>query len=156
MASESIRTAGCSSPTGKTTGSRSSARYGEYLAEWTDVRRPARHLHRRDDLVYVAELSWFPGEVSSRLGPVTEYLPARLSIYDIDGNLLLRWADPDPTKAGYFTAPHGIWVDNEGSIYLAEVADIWSVSRGFAPLSPSTPEVCPGLIRLGKGAAGSA
>jgi hypothetical protein len=60
-------------------------------------------------------------------------LPARLSIYDIEGNVLLRWADPDPTKDGYFTAPHGIWVDSEGSIYLAEVAGIWSVARGFAP-----------------------
>jgi streptogramin lyase len=106
---------------------------GEYLTEWTDVRRPQDIFIDDDDLVYIAELSWFPGEVSYRLGPVTEYLPARLSIYDIDGHLLLRWADPDPTKAGYFTAPHGIWVDNEGSIYLAEVADIWSVARGYAP-----------------------
>jgi hypothetical protein len=106
---------------------------GEYLTEWTDVRRPQDIFIDRDNLVYVAELSWYPGETSARLGPITEYLPARLSIYDIEGNLLLRWADPDPTKDGYFTAPHGIWVDSEGSIYLAEVADIWSVSRGFAP-----------------------
>jgi hypothetical protein len=106
---------------------------GEYLTEWTDVQRPQDIYIDEDDLVYVAELSWFPGEHSSRLGAVTELLPARLSIYDIEGNLLLRWADPDPTKHGYFTAPHGIWVDNEGSIYLAEVAGIWSIARGFAP-----------------------
>jgi DNA-binding beta-propeller fold protein YncE len=106
---------------------------GRYLNEWTDVRRPQDIFIDHNDLVYVAELSWYPGERSGRLGPVTEYLPARLSIYDIEGNLLLRWADPDPTKDGYFTAPHGIWVDNEGSIYLAEVAEIWSVSRGYAP-----------------------
>jgi hypothetical protein len=56
-----------------------------------------------------------------------------LSVYDIEGNVLLRWSDPDPTKHGYFTAPHGIWVDSEGSIYLAEVAEIWSVARGYAP-----------------------
>ena len=103
------------------------------MAEWTDVQRPQDIFIDNDDLVYVAELSWYPGERSSRLGPVTEYLPARLSIYDIDGNLLLRWADPDPTKDGYFTAPHGIWVDGEGSIYLAEVAEIWAIARGFAP-----------------------
>ena len=107
--------------------------HGEYMAEWTDVQRPQDIFIDNDDLVYVAELSWYPGERSSRLGPVTEYLPARLSIYDIDGNLLLRWADPDPTKDGYFTAPHGIWVDSEGSIYLAEVAEIWAIARGFAP-----------------------
>jgi hypothetical protein len=106
---------------------------GRYLAEWTDVQRPQDIFIDEDDLVYVAELSWFPGESSCRLGPITEFLPARLSIYDIEGNLLLRWADPDPTKDGYFTAPHGIWVDSEGSIYLAEVAGIWSIARGFAP-----------------------
>lgn len=105
---------------------------GAYLTEWTDVQRPQDIFIDEDDLVYVAELSWFPGESSDRRGPITEYLPARLSIYDIDGNLLLRWADPRP-QAGYFTAPHGIWVDSEGSIYLAEVAEIWSVARGYAP-----------------------
>ena len=107
--------------------------YGEYLTEWTDVRRPQDIFIDGDDLVYVAELSWYAGERSARLGPIAEYLPARLSIYDIEGNVLLRWGDPDPTKKGYFTAPHGIWVDNEGSIYLAEVAAIWAIARGFAP-----------------------
>jgi len=107
--------------------------HGTYLGEWTDVRRPQDIFIDEDDLVYVAELSWYVGERSWRLGPIDEYLPARLSIYDIEGNVLLRWADPDPTKDCYFTAPHGIWVDSEGSIYLAEVAGIWSVARGFAP-----------------------
>jgi hypothetical protein len=106
---------------------------GDYLAEWTDVQRPQDIFIDGDDLVYVAELSWFPGERSGRLGAVTELLPARLSIYDIEGSLLLRWADPDPTKEGYFTAPHGIWVDSEGSIYLVEVPAIWSIARGYAP-----------------------
>lgn len=106
---------------------------GDYLAEWTDVQRPQDIFIDGDDRVYVAELSWFPGEQSRRLGAVTELLPARLSIYDIEGSLLLRWADPDPTKDGYFTAPHGIWVDREGSIYLVEVPEIWSIARGYAP-----------------------
>jgi NHL repeat len=112
---------------------------GEYMSEWTDVQRPQDIFIDGDDLVYVAELSWFPGERSWRLGLVAEYLPARLSIYDIEGNVLLRWADPDPTKNGYFSAPHGIWVDNERSIYLSEVAGIWSVPRGYAP--PDAPRL---------------
>jgi hypothetical protein len=106
-----------------------------YLTEWTDVRRPQDIFIDNDDLVYVAELSWYEGETSSRLGPITDYLPARLTIYDIDGHVLLRWSDPDPTKPGYFIAPHGIWVDSAGSIYLAEVTQIWAIDRGFAPPS---------------------
>lgn len=50
--------------------------YGEYLTEWTDVRRPQDIFIDEDDVVYVAELSWFPGERSYRLGPIVEFLPA--------------------------------------------------------------------------------
>lgn len=105
---------------------------GVYLDEWTDVRRP-QDVVVAGGVVYVAELSWFPGECSARLGPVSEYLAARMSLYDLEGNLLLRWSDDDPSKAGFFTSPHGIWVDGEGSLYVAEVADIWAVAQGYAP-----------------------
>jgi sugar lactone lactonase YvrE len=108
---------------------------GVYLEEWTDIRRPQDIFIDGDGLVYVAELSWFVGEESFRLGPIHEYLPARLSIFDPQGNLLLRWSDPDPTKDGYFTSPHGIWLDSEGSIYLAEVTEIWAVERGHASVT---------------------
>jgi DNA-binding beta-propeller fold protein YncE len=106
---------------------------GEYLSEWTDVQRPQDIFIDKDNLVYVGELVYRKGHVSSRRGPIAEEEASRISIYDIEGNLLLRWSDPDPTKAGYFIAPHGIWVDGEGSIYLAEVTDTIGVSRGFAP-----------------------
>jgi NHL repeat len=105
---------------------------GEYLTEWTDVQRP-QDIFIRDGLVYVGELVWRKGAVSCRRGPVLDEEPARLSIYDLDGNVLLRWADSDPTKAGYFIAPHGIWLDDEGSIYLAEVTDTIGVRPGLAP-----------------------
>jgi hypothetical protein len=85
-----------------------------------------------DGLIYVAELSRFKGEESSRLGTINEYLPARMSIFAPDGELLLRWSDPDSTKDGYFTSVHGIWVDSEGSLYVAEVTEIWAVERGHA------------------------
>jgi streptogramin lyase len=103
---------------------------GTYLSEWVDVQRPQYLYIDDDDLVYVAELSWFPGQQSHRRGPRTEYEPARVSIYDLEGNVLLRWSDPDPSREGYFVAPHSIWVDREGSIYLAEVTHTVAVMRG--------------------------
>jgi sugar lactone lactonase YvrE len=106
---------------------------GTYLTEWDQVQRPCDIFIDGANLVYVAELSWYKGEHSLRHGPVSRDEPARLSIYDIDGHLLVRWADPDPTKPGYFVAPHGVWVDSEGSIYLAEVPHTWAVKRGYAP-----------------------
>jgi DNA-binding beta-propeller fold protein YncE len=106
---------------------------GNYLDEWLDVQRPQDIYIDDAGLVYIGELVYRKGEVSSRRGPILEEEPSRLSIFDLDGNLLLRWSDPDPTKAGYFIAPHGIWVDNEGSIYLAEVTNTIGVSKGLAP-----------------------
>jgi hypothetical protein len=106
---------------------------GQYITEWTDVRRPQDIFVDDADLVYVAELSWFPGERSGRLGVTNEYLPARLSIYDIDGNVLLRWSDADATKPGFFTSPHSICVDGDGAIYVGEVPTVWAIARGYAP-----------------------
>ena len=55
-----------------------------------------------------------------------------MSIFTSEGELLLRWSDPDSTKPGYFIAPHDVWVGSDGALYVAEVTEIWSVPRGFA------------------------
>lgn len=110
---------------------------GEYITEWTDVQRP-QDIFIQDGLVYVAELGWIKGLVSARRGPILEEEPGRLSIFDMEGNLLSRWSDGDPTRPGYFIAPHGISVDDEGSIYLAEVTYTIGVSRGRAPADAHT------------------
>ena len=106
---------------------------GAFLDEWLDVQRPQDIFIDANGLVYVGELVWRAGDVSSRRGPIETEECSRLSIYDLEGNVLLRWGDSDPTKDGHFIAPHGIWVDSEGSIYLAEVTNTIGVSRGLAP-----------------------
>ncbi len=131
----SAPTAASSWPIARTTACRSSRPNGQLLSEWTDIRRPQEIAFDAAGRVYVAELSWFPGEVSGRLGPVAEYLPARLSIFTPAGDLLLRWSDPDSGKPGYFIAPHDVWVDDEGAIYVSEVTEVWAVPRGYASLA---------------------
>lgn len=105
---------------------------GQFIEQWTDIQRPQDIFVDEDGLIYVAELSRFPGETSHRLGHINDYMPARMSIFSPEGELLLRWSDPDSTKAGYFTSIHGIWVDSEGSLFVAEVTEIWAVERGHA------------------------
>lgn len=105
---------------------------GEYLSEWTDVQRP-QDIFIKDGLVYIGELVYHKGDASFRRGPILEEEPSRISIFDLDGNVLLRWSDPDLTKDGYFIAPHGIWLDDEGSIYMAEVTNTIGVRPGLAP-----------------------
>ncbi|MCC7105208.1 MAG: hypothetical protein IT307_08710 [Chloroflexi bacterium] len=106
---------------------------GEYLAEWTNVQRPSGIYIDANDRVYVGELVWRKGMKSYRIGTYADEQPARVSIYDIEGNLLLRWGGPDAAAPGNFVAPHGIWVDDEGSIYLGEVTKTIGVSQGYVP-----------------------
>jgi DNA-binding beta-propeller fold protein YncE len=104
---------------------------GEYLTEWTDVRRPQDIFIDSEGLVYIAELSYPRGSMSKRYGIAEHHVPGRISIFDPEGGLILRWEDEEPGKPGYFFAPHGIWVDSEGSIYLAEVVDTIAKSQGL-------------------------
>jgi sugar lactone lactonase YvrE len=109
---------------------------GAYLTEWHDVQRPQDIFIDKDEKVYVGELVWRKGMTSFRNGPVAEEKPARLSIFDINGNVLLRWGSgvgPDAAAPGQFVAPHGIWVDDQGSIYMAEVTDTIGVRPGIVP-----------------------
>ena len=42
-------------------------------------------------------------------------------------------ATPTRRPDGCFIAPHGIWVDDEGSLYMAEVTDTVGVRGGLCP-----------------------
>jgi sugar lactone lactonase YvrE len=109
---------------------------GEFLTEWLDVQRPQDIFIDADDRVYVGELVWREGQRSFRRGPIETEEAARLSIFDIEGNVLLRWGSargPDAAEPGQFVAPHGIWVDDRGDIYMAEVTATIGVRPGIVP-----------------------
>ena len=67
---------------------------GDYLTQWTGFSRPCDIYIDRDDAVFIPELDGF------------------ISITDLDGNILARWAGP--TGAG----AHAIWLDSRGDIYI--------------------------------------
>lgn len=105
---------------------------GAFIAEWTQVSRPAQVFIDPDDRIYVAEIGWrvglFPGV--EPLDPVGAYV----SVLDLDGNVLDRWGGgEDPCEPGAFYAPHDIWVDRFGDIYVGEVT--WSAGgrKGLIP-----------------------
>ena len=107
---------------------------GEYLTEWTDVQRPTQIFVDRDGLVYVSELWWRVGQHSYRHGPIERERPPRLSIYDGDGRLLARWGGgPDRCAPGDFCAPHGLYVDSRGDLYVGEVAYTFAGKFGLVP-----------------------
>ena len=96
---------------------------GVYRGEWTDVARPCQLYIDRDGWVYVAELGFRAGRWAGTGPPPPGAPGGRVSIFDRTGRLHARWGGgDDPCAAGDFFAPHGIWVDSQGSIYVAEVA----------------------------------
>lgn len=106
---------------------------GEYLTEWDHVTRPDDLFIDDSGILFVAEL----GEIAGR-SPDTEILPhmphASVCLLDLDGELITRFGEEDPVLPGNFFAPHGIWADSKGDLYVAEVVYSGGANRGLVPL----------------------
>lgn len=107
---------------------------GAYLGEWTDVARPCQIYIDSQGWLYVAELGFragrWPGTGPAEPGATG----GRVSIFDRHGKVHARWGGGDhPTAPGDFCAPHGIWVDSRGDLYVSEVSYAGGVSQGLVP-----------------------
>ena len=112
---------------------------GEFLDQWTDVARPCEVFIDSDDRVFVAELGWHAGLPD----PQPDRTGGRVSIFSSSGELLSRFGGgKDPYQPGDFIAPHDIWVDSHGDIYVGEVTMSAAVSRGLVK------EDCPSLQKF--------
>jgi DNA-binding beta-propeller fold protein YncE len=114
----------------------------KFLAQWTDVARPCQVFLDAAGIAYVAELGYIAG-----MWPGTSAPPGgsggRVSVFDLTGKLIARWGGgANPMAAGDFFAPHGIWVDSQGSIYVGEVT--WSAGGGKGMV----PGDCPSLQKF--------
>jgi DNA-binding beta-propeller fold protein YncE len=78
---------------------------GAYLDMWPGFLQPCKIYVAPDDIMYVAELG------------------ARVSILDLDGNVLGRWGGERSHAPGQFWGPHGIWADSNGDVYVSEVLE---------------------------------
>jgi DNA-binding beta-propeller fold protein YncE len=95
---------------------------GQFLSQWTDVARPMEVFIDEQDSVYVAEVGWRAGLFPWQSAPGPESVGARLSIFTLEGELVARWGGShDPCAPGDFFAPHDVWVDRHGDIYVGEV-----------------------------------
>jgi DNA-binding beta-propeller fold protein YncE len=113
---------------------------GVYQGEWTDVARPCQvFIDQRAGLIYVAELGFRAGRWPGT-GPAEPGAPGgRVSVFDRNGVLQARWGGSDnPGSPGDFFAPHGIWVDSRGDLYVAEVIMSGGGRAGLVPVSCHT------------------
>ncbi len=88
---------------------------GKFIAMWSNVHRPDA-MTLWGGHIYVGELNAIGGFDSPNMGH-------RVDVFDLDGELVCRFGAADEGEGpGEFVAPHGIAVDSEGSLYVAEVS----------------------------------
>lgn len=104
---------------------------GKFLTEWTHVARPMQVFIDRDDNVYIAETGYMAG-LYPWTKPPEPMVGASLSVFTRDGKLQCRWGDwKNPCGVGNFFAPHDLWIDSHGDIYVGEVTMSAGGNRGL-------------------------
>ena len=71
---------------------------GEFLSQWTDLKRPCDFYIDADGAVFVPELD------------------ALITVLSIDGEVLASWQSPTTTGRG--DGGHAVWVDSHGDVYI--------------------------------------
>jgi DNA-binding beta-propeller fold protein YncE len=105
---------------------------GEFLNEWTEIARPCQVHIDGAGFFYVAEVGYKAGMYSGVEPPEPNATGGRVSIFAPDGELQSRWGGgDDPCAPGDFFAPHDVWVDAEGSVYVSEVTLSAGGNRGL-------------------------
>jgi len=87
---------------------------GGYVEEWPGLARPCDIYIDRRGLVYVAELM------------------SRVSILSLKGEVLTRMGGEKIFAPGQFVAPHCLWKDSRGCLYVGEVLDGQRIQK-FVP-----------------------
>ena len=107
---------------------------GKFLSAWTDVVRPCQVFIDGQGNVYVAELGFRAGMWPGTTAPSGNVPGGRVSVVDQHGKLQARWGGGEnPCAPGDFFAPHGIWCDSRGDLYVAEVIMSAGGNRGLVP-----------------------
>lgn len=76
---------------------------GEYITKLTGVKQPVDLVVDSDGVRYVGELQH------------------RITILDENDQVIARIGGESKSEPGYFVAPHTVWFDSEGSLYIGEV-----------------------------------
>jgi sugar lactone lactonase YvrE len=96
---------------------------GRHLATWTGLRRPTSAIEDANGRIYVGELAYRVGENSVSMGDIATELPARLTIFDLEGRVVSQHTElPGPDGTQPLVAPHGVAIDSKGNLYIAEVS----------------------------------
>jgi DNA-binding beta-propeller fold protein YncE len=128
---------------------------GEFLQIWDWVSRPTDLFIDDQETIYIAELGFKVGNMPSRhfrtryYGPPGHEPVARVTLCTPDGEIIHRFGGAEALLPGNFIAPHGLWCDSEGSLYVGEVTQTSGGGRFYAPDNPLTAHCFQKFIRRG-------
>ena len=89
---------------------------GAFVDQITNMHRPCA-LYIHNDKLYVGELGYgmSVNQNVPNIGP-------RISVYNLNKELLFRWGEGFGNNPNQLYAPHSIAIDDDGNIYLGEVS----------------------------------
>lgn len=90
---------------------------GEFITMWEGFRQPTDLFIDAEDNLYVSELQH------------------RVSIVNLDGEVLARLGEEKSDETGQFVAPHAVWTDSQNSLYVGEVLEGQRIQK-FRRLRP--------------------
>ena len=90
---------------------------GKFITQWTNMQKPQGFYMGQDGFIYTTEKP-----VKRHDGRPLDFLPPKVSIWNTDCKLLIRWGGEDLAKPGNFFAPDGIWSDARGDLYIGELS----------------------------------
>ena len=115
---------------------------GLFLNMWTWVNRPNDIFIDDQDQIHIAELGWSK-PVRTRIhdcamcnAPAGHDPIARVTVCDPDGKIIARVGGHNPLLPGNFIAPHGLWCDSGGDLYVGEVILRGGAISHLAPFKP--------------------
>ena len=104
-------------------------RNGDFETLWANVHRPCAIYIDHNELIYVAELGF--GTLISKAVP---NIGPRVTVLNNQGQVLQRIGDLGyGLEPGQFIAPHGLCLDSNCNIYVAEVASTAMSHHGTPP-----------------------
>jgi streptogramin lyase len=115
---------------------------GMFIQSWDWLNRPSDIFIDDQDMIHVAELGWSKPSGAHvhydyMQSPPCGHDPiARVTVCDPDGKIVSRIGGFNPILPGNFCAPHGLWCDGHGDLYVGEVILKGGAVRHFAPLTP--------------------
>jgi DNA-binding beta-propeller fold protein YncE len=107
---------------------------GEFITLWPEVYIPSDVLITEEDHVFVAEVGYLADRAMWGPAPATEADSwPRVTIRNLDGEILVSITGPDPHAPGQFAAPHSLAMDSRGDLYVGEVCKAQAKVQGIDP-----------------------